>query len=115
MPSRARLEWNGDRLVEQLAEAARASIDETLGEADADASATHWWRNRTGNLEMNIVTEAAKVEGVRVLGRFGYTTMKRGARTGWYGLFHEYKLPTLRPAADRTFPTLASKIARRLK
>lgn len=115
MPSRARLDWNGDKLVEQLAEAARAAIDETLDEADADASASHWWVNRTGNLEENIVTEAATVEGTRVIGRFGTTMQKRGRRTGFYGLFLEYDTPFLRPAADRTFPTLASKIARRMK
>lgn len=115
MTSRARLDWNGDKLIERVAEAARASIDETLAEADTDASASHWWLNRTSNLELNIVTEDAKVEGLRVSGRFGTTTMRRGRRTGWYGLFLEYKTPFLRPAADRVFPTLAAKIARRLK
>lgn len=115
MTSRARLEWNGDNLLERVAEAARKSINETLTEADADASASHWWLNRTGNLEENIVTEDARVEGSRVIGRFGTTTMRRGRRTGWYGLFLEYQTPFLRPAADRVFPTLAAKIARRLR
>lgn len=115
MTSHARLDWNGDDLIARVAEAAREAIDETLAEADADASASHWWVNRTGNLESEIVTEDARVEGTRVAGRFGTTTMRRGRRTGWYGLFHEYTTPFLRPAADRTFPTLAAKIARRLK
>lgn len=119
MASRARLEWHGEELVAKLAKAARGAIDETLDEADADASNTHWWLNRTGNLELNIVVERAKIRVSRgyttVRGGFGYTTMKRGKRTGWYGLFHEYKNPTIRLSADRTFPTLAARIRRRLE
>lgn len=114
MASRARLEWNGDDIIARVVEAARQAIDETLDEADAEASAAHWWRNRTGNLELKIVTEHARRVGSRVTGRFGTTTMKKGRRTGFYGLFLEYKTPFLRPAADRTFPTLAAKIRRRL-
>lgn len=119
MTSKARLDWRGEELVAKVAKATRGAIDETLDEADADASNSHWWLNRSGNLELNIVTERAQIlvsRGyTRVRGSFGYTTMKRGKRTGWYGLFHEYRLPTLRPAADRTFPTLAARIRRRLE
>lgn len=115
MASKARLEWNGDKIIERVAEAARLAIDDTTEAADVDASASHWWKNRTGNLELNIVTQNARIVGSRVIGAFGYTTMKRGKRTGWYGLFHEYKQPTLRPAADRVFPTLAARIRRRLE
>ena len=110
-----RLEWNGAELLTRVTEAARVSIDETLREADADASSSHFWVNRTGNLQGQIVTEAAKVEGFRVSGRFGTTE-----RRGFYGLFHEegtmreHATPFLRPAGDRTFPTLAAKIRARL-
>jgi hypothetical protein len=115
MASRARLEWNGDALIDRLAEAARVSIDETLDEADAVATSSHMWVNRTDQLEEEIVTEKAVIVGVRVVGRFG-TTQRRG----FYGLFHEegtvheYARPFLRPAGDATFPMLASKIERNL-
>lgn len=115
MPNRARLDWNGDQLAARVREAARAAIDDTLREADADASMSHWWRNRTGNLELNIVTEDAEIAGDRVTGRFGTTRSKKGERTGFYGLFLEYQTPFLRPAADRAFPTLAAKIKARLR
>lgn len=114
MASKTQLEWNGDELVGRLAAAARVAIDETLKEADTEASASHWWRNRTGNLELNIVTEPAKIIGARVVGRFGTTRSQKGKRTGFYGLFLEYKTPFLRPAADITFPRLGDKIRRRL-
>jgi hypothetical protein len=115
MANRASLVWNGDAVLARVTEAARVSIDETLREADLDATASHWWRNRTGNLELNIVTEPAKIVGPVISGRFGYTySGKKGVRSGFYGLFLEMKMPVLRPAADRTFPTLAAKIRARL-
>jgi hypothetical protein len=115
MPSRVKFDWNGDTIVQRVAEAARMAIDETLDEADADASSSHWWRNRTGNLEVNIVTERARRFGYHIRGRFGTTySGVKGHRSGFYGLFLEYRTPFLRPAADRAFPTLAAKIRRRL-
>lgn len=116
MASRARLEWNGDALLERVADAARLSIDETTAETDADASSSHPWLNRSENLETHIETEAARRVGSRITGRIGYTR-----RSGFYGLFHdegtthEFARPTLRPSGDRTFPTLADKIARKLR
>lgn len=115
MPSRASFEWNGDKILERVTEAARKGVDDTTQATDDVATASHWWANRTGNLERNIVTEPAVVEGSRVVGKVGATTMRKGKRTGWYGLFLEYKLPWLRPAADETFPTLATRIRERLK
>ena len=117
MASRAKMDWNGDRLSQKVAQASRLAIDETLREADADATASHWWKNRTGNLEIQIVTERAhRIPGNRIAGRFGTTYFggKKGKRSGFYGLFLEYRRPFLRPAADRTFPRLADKIRRRL-
>ena len=115
MASSARLDWNGEDLLFRVAEAARVSIDEVTAEADADASASHSWVDRTDQLEEEIVTEDAHMVGSRVVGRFGTTR-----RRGFYGLFHEegttheFARPFLRPAADRTFPTLAEKIRRKL-
>lgn len=116
MASRARLEWHGARLRSEVVEASRAAINETLKEADADASSSHSWMNRTDQLEEEIVVEKATIVGDKVVGRFGTTR-----RRGFYGLFHELGTmheiarPFLRPAADRTFPTLAEKIRRRLQ
>jgi len=115
MPSHARLDWNGDKLLERVTEAARVSIDETLREADLDASASHWWRNRSGYGEAHILVEDAKVEGTRVSGSVGATySGQKGVRSAFYLLFLEYRTPWLRPAGDVTFPGLASKIRRRL-
>jgi len=114
MANRATLVWNGPAVLARVAEAARVSIDETLQAADADASASHWWQNRTGNLESDIVTEDAKIVGPIVSGRFGTTHGGKGVRSGFYGLFLEYRTPFLRPAADRNFPKLAAKIRARL-
>lgn len=115
MANRARLDWNGDRVRARVVEASRVAINETLEEAAADASASHQWVSRTGQLEEEIVVEQAVVGGQRVTGAFGTTR-----RRGFYGLFHElgtireFARPFLRPAADRAFPTLAEKIRRRL-
>lgn len=117
MANRASLVWNGDAVLARVAEAARVSIDETLREADADASSSHshWWRNRTGYGEAHILVEDAKVEGTRVSGRFGATySGQKGVRSAFYLLFLEYKTPWLRPAGDRNFPALAAKIRARL-
>lgn len=110
------LDWNGGQLLERVAEAARSAVDDVLEDADRAASVSHVWVNRTGQLEEEIVSEAAIVEGHTVHGRFGTTE-----RRGFYGWFHEIGTvneiarPFLRPAADATFPTLAGKIARRLR
>lgn len=116
MANRARLDWNGDKLIAQVEEATRAAINDVTAEAADDARATHSWVSRTGNLETEIVTEDAADNGDQIVGRFGTTR-----RRGFYGLFHEegtkheYERPFLRPAADRAFPTLADRIARRLR
>jgi len=115
MANRAALVWNGDAVLARVAEAARVSINETLREADADASASHWWRNRTGYGEAHILVEDAKIDGPLVSGRFGATySGQKGHRSAFYLLFLEYKSAFLRPAADRNFPTLAAKIRARL-
>ena len=121
MPSRTRFEWNGDELVRRLAEASRASIDETLHETDDVATASHWWHRRTGLLERKIEIDPATIsaDGLHITGAVGVKVPPGAGRKGvrfnpFYGLFLEIKLPWLRPAADITFPRLAEKIRRRL-
>lgn len=115
MASTARLDWKGDELVERLRLASVAAVDETVEEAAADARVSHEWVNRTMQLEEEIVTEHAAAADANPNAKFGTTR-----RRGFYGLFHEegttheFARPFLRPAADRVFPTLASKIRRRL-
>lgn len=108
MASRAKLDWNGDRFRERVRIAAEAAVNETVDDAADDARTSHWWRNRTGQLESELVVE--HTHGAESpTAKFGTTR-----RRGFYGLFLEYKTPFLRPAADRHFSTLAEKIRRRL-
>lgn len=127
MPSRARLDWQGAALVERVRTAAREAVDETVDAARDDAIETHTWKSdprlRTikggrrvdTDLETQIVSEHADTADPNPTGRFGYTKDK-----GFYGLFHEigtkheHEYPALRPASDRTFPTLIERIRRRL-
>lgn len=105
------LHWRGDEVAKRVRAAALAAVDETTEAAAEDARANHWWANRSGSLEGNIVVEPAKADaGGRVAGRFG-TSLRREA---FYGLFLERKTPFLRPAADREFPQLAKRIRGRL-
>jgi hypothetical protein len=116
--SNARLEWDGDQLLANVAKAAAAAINDVTKAAADDAQATHDWFARRGRrgLEGQIEHEPATVDGTRVTGRFGYTK-----RRGFYGLFHEegtvheHEHPALRPAGDRHFPALTARISERLK
>lgn len=116
MPSRARLDWNGDQLISRVRSAARVGVNETVDAAADDARGTHEWANRTGQLEEEIVAEHADPAEPNPTARFGTTR-----RRGFYGLFHEegteheFARPFLRPAADRQFPSLAARIRRRLR
>lgn len=116
MPSRARLEWNGDQLIEDVERAARHAINETLQEVDDIATTAHWWRPWTGYGERHIETRPAIVEGDRVVGTVGTTySGHKGVRSFFYALFLEIKHPWLRPAGDVAFPKLADRIRRRLQ
>lgn len=115
MPSSVSIEWNGDRIIAELTEACRAAIDDVTDDTDKAASNSHWWRNRSGWLESQIITEPATIEGSTVTGKVGYTySGTKGVRSGFYGLFLELRFPTIRPAGDATFPTLARRIRERL-
>lgn len=116
MPSHVEFEWNGDKLLEQVTEAARVAVNDVTDDTDTVASNAHWWKNRTGYGEAHIETEAAKVEGSTVTGKVGATySGTKGVRSAFYLLFLEYKTPFLRPAGDATFPTLAARIKERLR
>lgn len=129
MPSRARLTWNGDKLIAQVRNAARESVDETVDAARDDAETTHAWKNdprlrthrRDGakfdsHLELEIKSEHADPADRNPTARFGFTKRK-----GFYGLFHEegtvreHIFPALRPAADRQFPTVIDRLREKLR
>jgi hypothetical protein len=102
--------WYGDQIVQKVQRASQAGIDDVLAESVADAEANHWWQSRSGTLEANTMREPAERVGRVVRGSFGVS-----ARQAFYGLFLERRMPFLRPAADRTFPRLASAIRNRLR
>lgn len=113
------LEWNGDEIIRQLRLAVADAANDTVEAAADDARTSHPWRNRTGNLQTEIAVEHADPLARRIVARFGYTYAqgRRHVRDGFYGLFHEegttheFAQPTLRPAADRHFPTFAARVA----
>lgn len=109
----ARIDWQGATVVAKITSATLAAAREVVEEAAADARQNHWWRNRAGaNLQSQIVAEPARIARGRpgvITARFGTT-----ARRGFYGLFLERRTPFLRPAADRAFPSFATRIAARL-
>lgn len=116
MASRARLDWNGDKLIAQVRTAAREAVDATVDAARDDAAASHVWVNRTDQLQEEIVSQHADPAAPNPTASFGTTR-----RRGFYGLFHEegtvkeFARPFLRPAADRHFGELAAKIRERLR
>lgn len=128
MPSRARLDWRGKQLAENMRAAARVAVDETVDAARDDSKTTHdpMWVNRPtkfskegGQLEEEIISRHAspasqKPFGPNPTGAFGFARKR-----GFYGLFHEkgtvheFEKPVIRPTADRVFPTLLGRIRRR--
>lgn len=109
------LQWNGDELVRQVEEAARRAVDATVDAAADEAERSHVWQNRTRQLEEEIRAEHAAPDDPNPTARFGTTE-----RRGFVGLFHEegtvheFERPFLRPAADITFPSLASRVREEL-
>lgn len=128
MPSKMHSDWRGDELLEEIEQAARASVNETVDAGRDDARETHPWqddpRRRTlksrrkvdTHLDQQIRSEHADPADPNPSGAFGYTE-----RSGFYGLFHEesttheHAFPTIRPAADRQFPTFIDRLRRRLR
>lgn len=130
MPSRARLNWRGEQLARRVRSAAVAGVNETVDVARDDAKATHdpmWinrptrWSKEGGQLEEEIGSRHAdpateEIHGPDPVASFGFARKR-----GFYGLFHEvgtvheFAKPVLRPTADRVFPTLITRIRRRLR
>lgn len=114
MANRVTTEWNGDKVVSRMERAVRSAVDETVDAARDDALATHTWVNRTGQLEEELISVHVDPADANPVASFGTTR-----RRGFYGYFHEIGTineiarPFLRPAADRTFPGLKLRIARR--
>lgn len=98
-----RVKWLGNLIAEEAIAATKLAIDDVTRAAADDAKQSHWWGNRSGDLERNTFSEPATLtaEGT-VRGRFGSSLR----REGFYGLFLERKTPWLRPAADRHFKDL---------
>lgn len=105
-----RVEWLGDEIAAWMLVKAEEAVTEVVEAAAEEARRNHWWSNRTGDLESNVIAEPAKPKGLLVEGKFGSSLR----REGFYGLFLERKTPWLRPAADRTFPLLRAAIKRRI-
>jgi hypothetical protein len=112
--SRTASTWNGANLVKRMERAAREALNETVDMARDDAKASHTWKNRTGQLEEEIISIHAVAGEATPTASFGTTR-----RRGFYGYFHELGTvneiarPFLRPAADRNFPGLKTRILRR--
>jgi hypothetical protein len=107
-------------VMDKVLEATREGIDLTTQAAAEEAKGTtmelplheaagYYWFGTTPRVEDAVVVEAAQVSGSSVLGKFGSTT-----RRGEYALLLERMNPYLRPAADRTFTSLAENIRERL-
>jgi hypothetical protein len=127
VPSRASFDWNGDAVIARVEAAARGTVDETVDAARDDARETHPWkddpRERTlksgrkidTHLDRQIQSQHADPAAPNPTGSFGYTRRK-----GFYGAFHEegtvheHEYPTIRPSADRVFPTFFERLRRRL-
>lgn len=106
MPSK--VVWLGDEVKARMVEKALAAVSLTTKAAADEARQNHWWSSRTGNLEGNVISTPAVIEAGLVKSKFGATLR----REGFYGLFLERRIPWLRPAADRVFPTLKATLRR---
>lgn len=111
---RIRLDWRGDEVRQRVEAAARLGIDDTMAACVLEAKNNHGWKNRTGTAERSIRAEPARMEGTRVVGRWGsfdvryFIYLELGTR--FITADH-----TLRRAADRHYPSLARRIQQHLR
>lgn len=105
-----RLEWYGDQILRQFQDQMIAAVDDTLADCAAEAKAHA--PVDTGALRNDITFKPARRSGDGISGSFGAYSVA-------YAIYQEigtYKMPArpyLRPAADRLFPTLLSRVGRR--
>lgn len=105
------LDWQGERLLRQVAEASRAAIDEVTGAATAVAKQLVHVDTRA--LQDSLGAVPAEVRGDEVVGAFG------SLDDPGYAIDQEFEPEPrgrayMRPAADQEFPKLAARIARRM-
>jgi hypothetical protein len=98
--------WNGKAIIAEVEARTRKAIDDITEETAKGIVAGRWWESHSAaGLVSRVVTEPAKHDGVRIVGKVGTTH-----RYGFYGLFLEREQPFMRPVADETFPHLAERI-----
>jgi hypothetical protein len=106
-----RLAWHGPAVLARVDAATKAAIDVVTEAAADDAGRSPMWVSHRRGYEDAIASEPARRRGSKIVGRFGLTR-RRGKR---FDFFIERGTPFLRPAADRTFPLLASLIKRGIR
>ena len=128
MAAKKHFGWDGDAILRRIERETVQAVSETLTAAVDDAKTTHPWHEdpkpRTLKSGRRVDTHLQRqIKRGRVVitadghvtGSFGYTR-----RVGFVGLFHEegtaheHAFPTIRPAADRNFPTFPDRLKRRL-
>jgi hypothetical protein len=107
------VQWNEDAIVARALEAARGGIDETTGAAVPVARGEA--NVDTGYMRDHIDHRPATIQGDTVTGSFGVYDDDPE-----YAAAQEYQLPPrgkafIRPAADREFPQLAERVAKRFR
>ena len=95
--------WNGDKIITDMAKAAKLGVDQTLAACVVHAKENHKWDNRTGTLEGSIQMREAIGVGTRIYGRWGSFTVN-------YAIHQEIMNPFLTPATDVEYPKLAQRI-----
>lgn len=134
--ARESLVWHGEAITAKMRAAQKAGVNATMGAAVVEAKGHHNWVNRTGVLEggIDVVDYAEEVAdgvsgqwGVRdvvyaLIHELGGTIVPKVAKAlkipmadGSFRFVKSVTIPArpyLRPAADKTYPTLASRIRR---
>lgn len=109
------LRWRGNQVTRRLRQAQRDAVDATMADAVIHAKRNHPWRNRTGTAEGSIqIAEPAREAAGGVVGVWGSLDV-RYFRWLEMGTARMAPKPSLRPAADATYGTLAARIRRRMR
>ena len=114
MPKGFRLDWKGDEIKDRLLNAVRQGIDETM------AACVNKAKPRTpvvtGTLQGSIQFRPARIEGVRLVGRWGAFEGKHGyaiyVETGTRG---RPGRNMLRSSAAEEYPKLADRVKKRYR